>query len=517
MKRLGMILFVLVWGGVIVPSGAQAQQGQELIRNGAFAQGLEGWTIDQPCASCWMEVQPGELPGESILAWERTNSVGEGSAIWARQPVNIDVREYTRLLLSVDVRVDAHNLPNSGWWSEQNNGSGEYPVKIMLLFTDARGAPLEWSFGFLATHDGSTQIQNYMLLPAGEWSALQTDVLSPRQWVDPRGSPLPAPAMLTEVLVGGGGWDFAGAVTNLSLVGEFEATGSGSGSDQSGGSTETGFIVEEYPLVSSTEDTPDHFEFRDRVTQNILAHRQPWREPDPMIRIAATNATIAKWGYSLVAQGEGYALLHGGSVLVPDVSHVWPLAANASGTDFRLLIDSMSQPTLVVIPDTVGLMGSQFIYIAPVYVGDDLYEVEITPDASAFVLKRNGAVVYTVTPSGPWVEPPVKALWAWGDQWVLEAEGDVLVDGESLRAQLGYDELFDWRLIAGQPFFFFRQGEQIGLSYAGMVLPYTYEQVQHGLCCEAAMFNPVGNESMVWFYALRGGTWFYVEGGMYGE
>jgi hypothetical protein len=29
------------------------------------------------------------------------------------------------------------------------------------------------------------------------------------------------------------------------------------------------------------------------------------------------------------------------------------------------------------------------------------------------------------------------------------------------------------------------------------------------------MFNISGNGTMVWFYALRDGTWYYVEAGVY--
>jgi len=42
----------------------------------------------------------------------------------------------------------------------------------------------------------------------------------------------------------------------------------------------------------------------------------------------------------------------------------------------------------------------------------------------------------------------------------------VLVDGESLNAQLGYDEIFALAVDRGQPFFFFKQDDQIRMSYA---------------------------------------------------
>jgi hypothetical protein len=80
---------------------------------------------------------------------------------------------------------------------------------------------------------------------------------------------------------------------------------------------------------------------------------------------------------------------------------------------------------------------------------------------------------------------------------------------------LGYESVFGFTLLNGQPFYFFQQDDAIDLSYAGQTLPYTYKTVIHNACCEAAMFNVGANDDMVWFHALRGGMWYYVEMGVY--
>jgi hypothetical protein len=277
-------------------------------------------------------------------------------------------------------------------------------------------------------------------------------------------------------------------------------------------------VVEEYPIVKASEDTPDHFEFKDRIDPVILTYHQQWREPDPSLVVDVTNAALRPFDYVVAFDAPNYALIYNDTELMADISHIWPVAVSESGDDFRLLVDSLTEGTLVVTPDTVGQVNTaQFIYIAPVFVGDDLVEVEMSADFTQFFLKRNGETVYTYTPDGPWVEPPIRSLWSWDGHWLIEAEGEVLVDGESLNAQLGYDEIFAWQLIAGQPFFFFKQDDQIRISYAGEVLDYLYQDVIHYMCCEPSMFNVSGNGSMVWFYALRDGTWYYVEAGVYGE
>jgi hypothetical protein len=518
MTRFGaMVLMIVCALGLAVSAVGAQEGGDELIQNGDFEQGLDFWTVEQPCASCWMEVQSDDAPGGNVLAWERTNSGGEGSAIFAHQSLDVEASGYERLVLTLEVRVESHSLPNSGWWSDQQRGSGEYPAKITLSFTDAAGQPFEWSRGFLIMHDGGTVLQNYALVPPGQWVPLEADLLSPAQWVDARGNPLPRPSRLTAVTVGGNGWDFRAAFRHLSLMGEPAQGG------ETGGGTVPGLTVEEYPIVSATEDTPNHFEFKQRIGEDILAVRWAWREPDPAASLAAINPVIGAWGYQLEAgtgQGGGpvFTLLHQGSPLLTDLTYLSPLAANASGTDFRLVVDSIAQGTLIVMPGTVGKVDTaHYLGIPPVYVGDDLFEVYGDWDRGQFLVQRNGATIYTVTPSGPYVEPPVHSLWSWDGHWVLESEGDVIIDGQSLKQQLGAQEVFGWRLIAGQPFYFFKQADQIAMSYAGQVVePYRYSEVVHYMCCEPAMFNVGGNTTMVWFYALRDGTWYYVEAGVYG-
>ena len=72
-------------------------------------------------------------------------------------------------------------------------------------------------------------------------------------------------------------------------------------------------------------------------------------------------------------------------------------------------------------------------------------------------------------------------------------------------------------LLEDEPLVFVRWRGQVRLWHRGAMLPVAYDDVIHGRCCEPAAFNVAGNGSMVWFHALRGGTWYYVEVGAYGE
>jgi len=59
----------------------------------------------------------------------------------------------------------------------------------------------------------------------------------------------------------------------------------------------------------------------------------------------------------------------------------------------------------------------------------------------------------------------------------MEMDGQVEVDGRSLNQELGYDEIFGWRLLEGKPFYFLRKDNRIGISYDGQAFPYQYDEV----------------------------------------
>ena len=82
---------------------------------------------------------------------------------------------------------------------------------------------------------------------------------------------------------------------------------------------------------------------------------------------------------------------------------------------------------------------------------------------------------------------------------------------QSLNHEWGYGEIFGWRLSKAQPCCFSSKDSTIGVCYAGQVLPYQYEQAIDCRWCELVVLNVAGNETMLWFHALRGGgMWYHV-------
>lgn len=131
-------------------------------------------------------------------------------------------------------------------------------------------------------------------------------------------------------------------------------------------------------------------------------------------------------------------------------------------------------------------------------------------------VRRDGQEIYRYhMSSGHAGTFPLFYLGNWQGRWVMEVNGMLVIDGQIVNQEWGYDEIFGCQELNGQPFYFFVQGGRTYLSYGGETLPVSYDYVYHGMCCEPAAFNVGGNDRMVWFYALKDGAWHYVELGVY--
>lgn len=278
--------------------------------------------------------------------------------------------------------------------------------------------------------------------------------------------------------------------------------------------------VEEYPVVSKDLDTPNHFEFNQRILPAVLERRKIWRGQIAERRVEAANQALARFGYRLQPTDEPprrrHDLYRGDTLVQANISTVWPISVAASGSDFALLIEDERGRSLLVSRDGAQPWdAAQHGFIAPVLVGDDLVSIEASANRQDWLVRRGRQVVYTVQGKPISAANPLKGLWSWNGHWVLEVDGQVIIDGKSLNEELGYEEIFAWQLLAGQPFYFFRKGGRIGVSYAGQTLAPRYDDVIHDKCCEPAAFNVAGNGTMVWGYALRNGIWNYIEMGVY--
>ncbi|HWI51464.1 MAG TPA: hypothetical protein VNT01_04905 [Symbiobacteriaceae bacterium] len=290
-------------------------------------------------------------------------------------------------------------------------------------------------------------------------------------------------------------------------------------SARQGGAPAPDLTIEEHAVTERGADQPTHFAFNDRIPAAVKEKRAQWRQTAARWdNLPAANAALSPLGYELVAIPGGGADLHKGQELIVGyLSEISPVAVSENGKDFAFVAYSSSRGSMLVRPAGIQPweMGEHY-FQPPVFAGNELIEVKIDGQSSErFVVLQNGKEVYRGV-AGPIIaDLPLRHLAAWNSTWVVEIKGDVILGGKSQKQALGYEELFDWRLVAGSPFYFFRKDGKVGINYGGKDQGARYDEVVHYMCCEPAMFNPAGNEQMVWFYARKGEMWYYVEAGVF--
>ncbi len=277
--------------------------------------------------------------------------------------------------------------------------------------------------------------------------------------------------------------------------------------------------LEEYAVVEASADSPTRFEFLERIPVDVFELRAEWRDKSPDRRLAEENALLEPFGYLLESQPgdemQLYALYRDGELVQDQISYFWPVSLSVSGQDFALLVELWNGGYHLVLHEQVEVwdMGAS-LFIPPVFYEDELLHV-IWDSARRQVQVMQGEELVFAFAALYLVDMPVKGLWSWDGHWLLEVDGFLVQDGEILNERLGYEEIFGWQLLDGKPFYYFRKGPRVGISYDGNRLPVYYEEIIHYRCCEPAMFNNTGNQDMAWFYGLRDGTWYYVEIGSY--
>lgn len=285
--------------------------------------------------------------------------------------------------------------------------------------------------------------------------------------------------------------------------------------------------IDEWPVVAADVDTPSHFEYLDRLGEAQLARLKGLRERAVERRLAEANEALAPFGYRLEARFDAewnttfYDLYKDGFAepLAPGLSRFWPVSVNASGTDFVMVAENA--PNIFPLYLQVNAAGvtewdpATSVWLAPVYVGDRLATIATTGDVTmTYQVLLDQQAVYTGTALFL-VDNPFRTLTYCGGRWVLEVDDHLIVDGQDLGQVTGYESIFGFTELHGQPFYFFEKDGQVRISYAGKTLPNVYDEVVHNQCCEPAMFNVETHPDVVVFHARWQGTWYLVEAGIF--
>lgn len=131
-----------------------------------------------------------------------------------------------------------------------------------------------------------------------------------------------------------------------------------------------------------------------------------------------------------------------------------------------------------------------------------------------FIIECKGEVIYRGIGRGWPTDWTIKAFFAWESNWIVEHFNHVVVSGQDLNEELGYDKIFHYRIMDNRIFYFFEKDGVVRISFDGQIQPNQYDKIHHYWCCSPFMFNPTHYEYYVTFFAIKDGYWYYVEAGV---
>jgi hypothetical protein len=197
---------------VDAPAAGPFAGAANLVANGDFAAGLDGWRArDTQEANRPDRLGQRAIVGETIEGVERpalrvtrASTFGTHNETGVEQDLHVDVAVYPRLMLSALVKVEVASLSGGGYLGT------EYPLMLRLRYRDAAGNGQTWYRGFYYQNAEGRPTGRGELVPRGEWARVQVDL-----------SALPErPVFLYSLEVLGAGHDFDALVTDVRLVAE---------------------------------------------------------------------------------------------------------------------------------------------------------------------------------------------------------------------------------------------------------------------------------------------------------
>lgn len=288
-----------------------------------------------------------------------------------------------------------------------------------------------------------------------------------------------------------------------------------------------GLTVEETYLspvgvYSLEEGDPKNDEFTSRIPPAVLArHEDFYGDPSPAQSLEEIKTVLAEFGYRLEGQQGPFTLTRDDQVLSANIGYLIDFAANASKTSFFLTLWLDTAQVWLLTPDRFELYYEGKPRVNPIFVGEDLLiaSFQETEQGIFAVVKKGEEVLYTSpqTTYGP-ETCPIDFFRAWNDHWILQIDGQVIMDGQPLGMENGYLKAFNWHLIQGKPLYLFQKGDSYGVWFDGEELPLEYDAIAQSRCNAGAYLYPFyagGVDGKVSFYGQKNGGWYFVQLGSF--
>lgn len=176
--------------------------GHQYITNGTFEAGTTGWQIidtGQNHTNTLTTVSDTSCGDELVLT--RQDSKNAPALIGLTQDVRIDKDVVGKLKLQMVLIVDHQDEPSDG------NLGGDTPVFITLDYKDAAGGTKSWSHGFQTASTINYPHRDQKITPNYWYTYNVEDVFSL----------IPDAVSITDVAIGGSGWNFTSRVSHVGL------------------------------------------------------------------------------------------------------------------------------------------------------------------------------------------------------------------------------------------------------------------------------------------------------------
>ena len=246
-------------------------------------------------------------------------------------------------------------------------------------------------------------------------------------------------------------------------------------------------------------------------------------------QLETTNQHLSLFGYQLKLEKLSdwtivYSLLKDDEIILTNIQWFWhmPVSINESMNNFVLSVSHQNiedrTTCLIVSDEKIEEMDNNTYsgcWYSPFYIGDQLVTLNLENEPRLdLVIDGNTVQSYTINQYGPAFYPSPLWLSKFNEQWILELNNKVIINGEMLNLTLGYDEIFNWRILNGKPFYFYRDEGKVYISYDQQTLPISFDYVEHYYrsCCmtNAGQYNIYNTPNSVSFLAERDGYWYVV-------
>ena len=191
-------------------TGPEPSQG-ELVRNGNFSKGLDGWRAGMELGvpegqDILGKVEAVTENGQSAVRFSRLGSKNTHSGTYIQQGVDADVADFTKLELSLDLKLVHQSLSGGGY-----QGS-EYPILVRVNYLSTRGENFK-VFGFYYQNEANNRTNDGVGVTQNIWEQYTV----PDNLMETLSPP---PLIILSIRVEASGWDYDSLVSSVSLLGE---------------------------------------------------------------------------------------------------------------------------------------------------------------------------------------------------------------------------------------------------------------------------------------------------------